>query len=111
MSEFADAVKKHEDGALINLFVTAESDKAIFPSGYNRWRKRLEIRVCSPAKDNKANKEVVKILADFFDKKDKDILVISGEKSREKTLLVRDISLEQAIAELRKALNGCKGIN
>jgi len=111
MSEFTDAVKNHRDGALIDLFVTTESDKAIFPAGYNQWRKRLEIKVCALAKDNRANKEVIGVVADFFDKKDKDILVISGEKSREKTLLVRDISLEHATAQLRKALNGCKEIN
>lgn len=111
MSEFTDAVKKHKYGASIDLFVTTESDKAIFPAGYNQWRKRLEIKVCSPAKDNRANKEVVTVTADFFDKQDKDISVISGEKSREKTLLVRNISLEHAITKLRKALNGCKGIN
>jgi uncharacterized protein len=111
MSEFTDAVKKHKDGALIDLFVTTESDKAIFPTGYNQWRKRLEIKVCSPAKDNRANKEVVNTVADFFDKQDKDISVISGEKSRQKTLFVRNISLEHAVTKLRKALNGCKEIN
>ena len=111
MSEFADAVKKHKDGALLDLFVTTESDKSIFPTGYNQWRKRLEIRVCSPAKDNKANKEIVEVIAEFFDKQNKDVLVISGEKSREKTLLVKNISLEHVVTQLRKALNGCKGIN
>lgn len=111
MNKFVDAVRKHRDGTLLYLFVTTESDKSIFPFGYNQWRKRLEIKVCSLAKDNRANKEIIKVIADFFNKQDKDVSVISGEKSREKTLLVKNISLEHVIKRLRMALNGCKEIN
>lgn len=106
MCEFKEAIKKHRDGAILDLFVTPRSESATFPAGYNKWRKRIEIKVVSPAKENKANKEVLKTVAAFFNKTDKKILVVSGDKSREKTILIKDVSVDEVIDRFRKSLNG-----
>ena len=60
MGNFKEAVKKHNNGTILALFVTPNAGLTIFPAGYNNWRKRIEIKVASAAKDNKANKEVIK---------------------------------------------------
>jgi uncharacterized protein (TIGR00251 family) len=62
MGEIDKIIKKHQDGAVLNLFVTAGSRKIVFPAGVNNWRKCIDISVTAAAKDNKANKEVIKTI-------------------------------------------------
>jgi hypothetical protein len=45
---------------------------------------RLKVYVTSPPTGGKANKAVIKLLADFFEVKRGDVKIIKGEKSREK---------------------------
>ena len=106
MFEFKKAIRKHSDGAYIDLFVTPGSPSVVFPAGYNQWRKRIEIKICSPAKENKANREVLKTVATYFNKSDKNIAIISGERSREKTLLIKDVPVNKIINRLKESLNG-----
>ena len=106
MNKFEDSIKKYNDGVLLNLFVKPKASKVVFPSCYNSWRKRIEIEVSSEPKDNKANIEVIKTVADFFSKSKKDISIISGEKNKEKTLFIKNILVDDVIKKLRKSFNG-----
>lgn len=99
-------LKKHGYGIKINLFVTPNSEKCKFPAGFNKWRKRIEINVCAGAKNNLANLEVVKIISEFFNKPTKNVCILTGNKSREKTVLIKDISDNTAIKKLRESLDG-----
>jgi len=99
-------VKKHQDGAIINLFVTPGAQTIHFPAGFNKWRRCIEIKVKSPAKDNKVNKEVIKTVADFLDKPVEDVFILSGVKNRSKTVLVKGISTDAISERLRESLNG-----
>ena len=80
MSNLKNSVKRYQDGVSIDLFVTPDASTSIFPAGYNEFRKRIEIKVNSPAKDNKANLEVLKKVSDFFDKPLLDVFVVTGAK-------------------------------
>ncbi|MDH7518019.1 MAG: DUF167 domain-containing protein [Candidatus Thermoplasmatota archaeon] len=106
MSEFKDAIKSHSDGAILNLFVKTKSKDVVFPAGYNTWRKCLEIKVCSEAKENRANKDVIKAVAKYFNKPVTNVFIVSGEKSREKTLLVKGVSVDDVSRRLRESLDG-----
>jgi len=106
MNEFKEAIRNHKDGAILHLFVTSGANRTVFPAGYNIWRKRLDIKVRSEAKDNKANKDVIKTVADYFNKSVANVYIISGEKNREKTLLVKDVSVDNAIKRLKESLDG-----
>jgi len=99
-------IKKYGSGVTIDLFVTPNADKCLFPAGFNKWRKRIEIKVCSNAKDNNANLEVIMVIAEFFNKQVKDVYILSGMKTREKTVLIEDISEKTASRRLRESLNG-----
>ena len=79
MCKFREAIKKHRDGVTLDLFVTPKTDSVVFPAGYNRWRKRAEIKVCSQAKENRANKEVVKTVAEYFHISVRDVMSISEQ--------------------------------
>jgi len=106
MGKIESIVKKHQDGATLNLFVTAGSRKIVFPAGVNNWRKCIEISVSAPAKDNKANKEVIKTVADFFKKPVNDVFIISGNKNNKKTVFVKGASVSFISDRLREALDG-----
>jgi len=106
MNKYEKIVKDHQRGATINLFVLPESKTVIFPAGYNSWRRCIEMKVTSPAKENKANKEVIKTIADFFNKSVAEVFVVSGNKNRKKTVLVKDISADIISERLKESLNG-----
>jgi len=106
MGKIEKIVKKHPDGTTLNLFVTPKSRRIVFPAGINSWRKSIEISVVGPAEDNKANKEVIKTIADFFEKPVKDIFVVSGSKNRSKTVLIKGAKSDFVYERLRDSLDG-----
>jgi uncharacterized protein (TIGR00251 family) len=106
MKKISKIVKKHQDGTTIDLFVTSGSQSIIFPAGYNKWRGSVEIKVSSQAKDNKANKEVIKTVANFVNKPVENVYVVSGSKNRSKTILIKGISPEAVSDKLEESLNG-----
>lgn len=106
MGKIDKIIKKHPDGTTLNIFVTPKSRKIVFPAGINNWRKSIEISVAASAEDNKANKEVIKTVADFFEKPVSEIFVVSGTKNRAKTVLVRGASVDFVSAKLRDSLDG-----
>lgn len=106
MKKISKIVKKHQDGATINLFVTPGAQSIIFPAGYNKWRGAVEIKVSSPAKDNKANKEVIKTVANFVDKPVENVYVLTGSKNRSKTIFIKGISPDVVSERLKESLNG-----
>jgi uncharacterized protein (TIGR00251 family) len=106
MGLLEEIIKKHQDGAILNLFVTPEARNVVFPAGINEWRKCLEIKVKSPAVDNRANKDVIKTVADFFEKPVNDVFVLSGIKKREKTVLVKGVSIGFVSEKLKESLDG-----
>ena len=66
MTSFKDAIKSSKQGVILRVHVVPGSSQSLFPAGYNQWRKCIEIKVRSEAKDNKANNEVIKTVAEFF---------------------------------------------
>jgi uncharacterized protein (TIGR00251 family) len=106
MDNFDDIVKKQSKGTTINVFVTPDSKKCVFPAGFNKWRKRIEIKVCSKAKDNQANLEVIKTVAEFFSKPVNNVYIVSGNKTKEKTVLIKDITENTTIKTLKETIDG-----
>jgi len=106
MDKYNNITKKHRNGVAINLFVTPNAKKYVFPAGFNKWRKSIEIKVCAKAKENMANLETIKIVADFFKKPINNVYIISGKKSKEKTILIKEISVNDVIKMLKESLNG-----
>ena len=106
MDLLSEIFKKHGSGITIGLFVTPNAEINLFPVGVNKWRKRIEIKVNSEAKDNKANLEVVRLIAGFFKKPVKNVNIIKGMKSRDKTVLIENISEKKAFNKLKESLNG-----
>ena len=56
-----------------------------------RENNRLKIKVNAPAKEGKANAAVIKLLAAYFNVKEKQISIVKGEKSREKRVRISQL--------------------
>jgi uncharacterized protein (TIGR00251 family) len=106
MGDFTEAIRQHKDAVLLDLFVTPNARHNVFPAGYNNWRKRIEIKIISEAKENKANKEVIRTLATYFQIAEKNVSIVRGDKSREKGIVIKHISTEEIIHKIRESLNG-----
>lgn len=105
MISYKDAVKESSQGVMLSLHVIPGSAQTIFPVSYNQWRHALEIKVQAQAKDNKANIEVVETIADFFKLSRKDVVLMSGEKNREKTVRLKNISLPKVLERLKESFH------
>jgi len=106
MTAFTDAIKESHQGVLLCLHVIPGSAQTIFPAQYNPWRHSIEIKVRSEAKEHKANKETVETIARFFQLSEKNVVLVSGEKTREKTVCLKNISPETVRAKLKGFFHG-----
>ena len=95
------AVKEFEEGILVDIEVSTKSNKFKI-SGYNDWRERIEIRIKSPPLKGKANKE---IMAEFSSFTKKDVEILSGHKSRQKTLKIYNLSKSEFLDILKSKFN------
>ncbi|WP_210534599.1 DUF167 domain-containing protein [Thermosulfurimonas marina] len=60
----------------------------------------LKIRVAAPALEGRANRALLEFLAQTLDLKKADLELLSGERSREKTVLIRGVSPEEVSRRL-----------
>ncbi|HUT00457.1 MAG TPA: DUF167 family protein [Candidatus Thermoplasmatota archaeon] len=106
MTSYMDAVEASPQGVILFLHVTAGSSQTVFPGSYNQWRNCLEIKVQSEAKGNKANTEVLETIARFFQLPGKNVILVSGEKMREKTVCLKAIPLNRVQEKLKEYFDG-----
>jgi len=56
----------------------------------------IKLRVNAPPVDNKANLECTKFLSKVFNVTQSKVNIIQGKKSRRKTILIKDLTIERA---------------
>jgi len=98
-----DAAKEGDDGVLIDIEVRPGAKTVKIPSGYNPWRKRIEVRLSRQAQKGKANQQLIRELSGMFGIKENDVTLISGHTAHKKTVLIRGMNLEQ-INDLMESL-------
>lgn len=101
--KFEAALKEGEGFTLMQINVSAGAKNSGI-SGYNEWRKAIELRVRNPAREGKANKEVVKEMEELFGAK---VEIIKGAKSNLKTLKIQ-MPYEKTVEILSKILSNQK---
>jgi uncharacterized protein (TIGR00251 family) len=58
---------------------------------------RIKIRLAAPPVEGQANDALIRLLADLFDLARSQVIIRSGESGRRKSVLVRGITLDQAL--------------
>lgn len=66
----------------------------------------LKLKLTSPPVDNKANAECQSVVAELFGLRRGDVEIVRGGSSRQKTLLLRGVSLEHVQGTLARVLAG-----
>jgi uncharacterized protein len=95
---FEEAIEDLGSGIIVDIEVTPGSRSISVPSGYNEWRKRIEIKLTKNAQKGKANEQLIECLAALFGISSSDILISSGATSSKKSLLIKGISYQEAIS-------------
>ncbi len=90
-------IKEAKEGILLMVHVQprASRNKIVGPHG-----ERLKIAVQSPPADGKANKALQKLLAKHLGIPKSNVVLRSGHVSREKTFLLKDITLTEILSRL-----------
>ena len=95
---FEEAIKALDSGIIVDIEVTPGSKSLSVPSGYNEWRKRIEVKLTKNAQKGKANEQLMECLAALFGVSSSDILISSGATSSKKSLLIKGISYQQTVS-------------
>jgi uncharacterized protein (TIGR00251 family) len=83
-----EAVRIAGDDLLVDIEVAPRSNQFVL-AGYNTWRKTLEVKIRSPPLKGKANKEIIK---EFSKLTGRNVEIVSGLKSQQKTIKIREMS-------------------
>ena len=84
MTDFSPAIKQKNKSTLIDISVTPNARRTEL-KGFDSWRKRILVGVKEQPIRNRANREVIGFFSKLFAA---DVEIVSGAKSREKTLQV-----------------------
>ncbi|OPY29328.1 MAG: hypothetical protein A4E28_00926 [Methanocella sp. PtaU1.Bin125] len=103
---FAEAIRATKEGAVIDLEVSPGSRSTVVPSGYNPWRKRIEVRLMAPPEKGKANDELIRALSGLFSIPSTSIEITSGATNSRKSVLIRGVGVEAVIKLMGARLDG-----
>jgi uncharacterized protein (TIGR00251 family) len=104
-----DAVEDAPGGARLLLDVTPGAKEARFPDGFEPWRKRIGMRVRSPAQDGEANADVVRGLAAFFGHPTARVHLESGAADRRKAVRLMGLDRAAVLAALAPSFQEADG--
>ena len=92
-----DALRKAKNGVEVSICVTPNADRTAL-AGYDSWKRCFKFKTTALAEKNKANRAVLDFFQSLFGK---DVALLSGERSREKTILVLGATLEEVSGKLK----------
>ena len=100
MPDISEAVTEERPGVIIAIEVTAGAKEAVFPSGYNEWRHTVGCRVTAPALEGRANKAVIRVIAERLCVPNSSVSILSGASSSQKRVLVAGVGRQQVLDRL-----------
>lgn len=89
---------------LIDIEVTPGAKNPKVPSGYNPWRKRIEVRLSEQAQKGKANDQLIEEIASFFDVPKSAVTIESGASGTKKTVRIECVMMELIRKKIEYAL-------
>ena len=100
MPDVSGAVSEERQGVIIAIEVTAGAKEAVFPAGYNEWRRTIGCRVPAPALEGRANKAVLALVAGKLGVPVSSVSILTGATSSHKRVLVASISKQDLLTRL-----------
>jgi len=97
------AIEDTADGVLLRVVVKPKSRARSFIAEIGMESVVLNLR--APAREGKANTELLKRVAKLLKLSTGDVKLVSGSKSRDKTLLIRGVMATQVLGILQAVIN------
>ncbi len=101
--DFECALSKAKNGVLMNIEVT-QGTHSLGISGYNEWRKSIQIKLTEYAQRGKANEQLLRYLSEVFKKPIRDVQLVSGATKSKKIIFLKNSDVEDVKAALRKII-------
>ncbi|MCE8422373.1 MAG: YggU family protein [Candidatus Methanoperedens sp.] len=96
-----DAVKETGDGVILDLEISPGS-KETSVRGYNRWRRRIEIKLSERAQKGKANEQLISFLSELFDVHSRNVEIMTGMTNSKKTVKISGKKASDILTVLKK---------
>ncbi len=100
----SNSIRNGKDRVLLDVDVTPNSAQPGI-KGYNRWRDRLIIKLRSQARKGHANTELLIMLSATLNIDSKQLQIIKGSHSTEKTIELIGLDRDQVIQRIFEAFN------
>jgi uncharacterized protein (TIGR00251 family) len=97
------AIEDTANGVLLRVVVKPKSRAISFIAEIGVESVILNLR--APAREGKANTELLKRVAKLLKLSTGDVILVSGSKSRDKTLLIRGVMADQVRGVLQAVIN------
>jgi uncharacterized protein len=101
LMSFEEAVRSSAAGVLLELDVSPGARRTEVPSGYNEWRKRIEVKLKAPPEKGKANEELMEALSKLLQVPSANVEISAGSTNSKKSILIRGVSREEVLNTLR----------
>jgi uncharacterized protein len=92
-------LRAQQDGVTLSLAVQPGAKKSAFAGEHGD---RLKLKIAAPPVDGAANEEVVEFLARAFGVKRRDVTILHGETSRQKTVFVAGVDAPTVLTFLSR---------
>jgi uncharacterized protein (TIGR00251 family) len=102
--DICQAVKSHPLGCTISFEVVPGSSRLAVPSGFNPWRRSLEAHLTEEPSRGRANRQLAEELAGTLGISEPMVVVLSGQRSARKLLLVKGMTKDEAVLALTKKM-------
>ncbi|MFO7991280.1 MAG: DUF167 domain-containing protein [Thermoplasmata archaeon] len=96
-----DCIHTTAEGIYVDLFVSPGSEKNEI-SGYNMWRKCLEVKVRGRAVDGEANAGLIIYFARFLGIEEGRVYITKGQTSRKKKVFLEGMDEKNFLSALDK---------
>ena len=93
LADISGAVSEERQGVVIAI-------EAVFPSGYNEWRRSIGCRVTAPAIEGRANKAIIRLVAENLGVPASSVSILSGATSSQKRVFVAGKGKQQVLDRL-----------
>ncbi|MFX0107395.1 MAG: DUF167 domain-containing protein [Candidatus Hodarchaeota archaeon] len=97
------AIQETERGILVTVVVRPRSKENALISELTE--ESIVVNLKSPAREGRANAELVKRIAKALDLSTSNVILVAGHKSREKRLLITEIDLDTLSARFSRVAN------
>jgi hypothetical protein len=97
-----DCIKRLKDNIAFKVYVQPRSSKTGIAGMHGS---AIKVFVTAPPVENKANTAVIHVIADLFNVPKKSVSIKSGMQGRHKTVLVNNLTLQEAQETLARILS------